>query len=90
VELLKQTRQFRQIGKPDWEIENILNKSLDDTWNAEHPGANPDAGNRPPRITVDIIRSYLQRTDAEAAQQGQADLSAKMHMGENIPLDAAK
>jgi len=80
-ELLDQTRQFRAIGKSDWEIEVILNKSLDDKWNADHPdgrqftdGVTP----RPPRITVDIIRNYLQRTDADAANKsGGAEMSQK-------------
>jgi hypothetical protein len=69
VELLEQAKTFRQIGKSDWEIEVMLNKSLDDKWNSiDHTGKN-DAESRPPRITVDTIRNYLQRRDAADASK---------------------
>jgi len=78
VELLDQVRQFRQIGKSDWEIEVILNKSLDDNWNAKKESGTVDAGSKPPRITVDNISNYLKRTDAaEANKSGGAEMSQK-------------
>jgi hypothetical protein len=65
-EWLEQAKTFRALGKSDWEIEVMLNKSMDEKWAAEHKAA--DEG-KPPRITVDIIRSYLQRqADDEAAK----------------------
>jgi len=86
AELLQQARTFRQIGKSDWEIEVMLNKSLDDKWAAEHQGGTADAGNRPPRITVDIIRNYLQRSDAvDAGKAGGAEASKKA-LAEGSPL----
>jgi len=78
VELLDQARTFRQIGKSDWEIEVMLNKSLDDKWNADHKEASDESGAKPPRITVDIIRNYLQRGDfQEANKAGGEQLSKK-------------
>jgi hypothetical protein len=78
VELLEQAKTFRQIGKSDWEIEVMLNKSLDDKVAAEQKGATNEGANRPPRITVDIIRNYLQRRDAvDASKSGGADAAKK-------------
>jgi hypothetical protein len=82
LDLLAQARTFRQIGKSDWEIEVMLNKSLDDKWDAEHPDqqnkAATDQASRPPRITVDIIRNYLQRQDVLTAKgDAQAEASKK-------------
>jgi len=69
VELLEQARTFRQIGKSDWEIEVMLNKSLDDKWSAANSDAKAqsDDASRPPRITVDIIRNYLQQKESKEA-----------------------
>merc|ERR1712087_608372 len=67
AELLEQARTFRSIGKSDWEIEVMLNKSLDDKWNDKKPA---EQANRPPRITVDTIRNFLQRKDAVDASKG--------------------
>jgi hypothetical protein len=75
AEFLEQAKTFRGIGKSDWEIEVILNKSMFDKWEKEHPTA--DQASKPPRITVDIIRNFLQRRDfaetheAEKASQSQ-------------------
>lgn len=71
AELLEQARTFRGIGKSDWEIEVILNKSLDDKWAAEHKDHEISA-TKPPRITVDIIRNYLQRRDFAEANKASA------------------
>jgi len=85
VELLKQTRQFRQIGKSDWEVEELLNKSLDDKYDKrvkEHDPKDAVTMSRPPKITVDTIRSYLQRTDAQdAANTANAESQAKAGAG---------
>lgn len=78
AELLEQARTFRQIGKSDWEIEVMLNKSLDDTWaNAHKEPGTQDIGSKPPRITVDIIRNFLQRVDTLAASQSGGAASSK-------------
>jgi hypothetical protein len=67
VELLEQARTFRQIGKSDWEIEVMLNKSLDDKWSGADAKTQNDEASRPPRITVDIIRTYLQQKESKEA-----------------------
>ena len=62
-ELLDQGKTLRQSGKSDWEIEMILNKLLDEKWQSRQEAAQGglDENMKPPRITVDEVRSYLQR-----------------------------
>jgi len=59
---LDQAKLLRASGKSDWEIETVLNKLLDDKWD-EYKAQNniEDDSGKWPRITVDIIRAYLQR-----------------------------
>jgi len=64
-DLLGQTMGLRQLGKSDWEIEAMLNKLLDDRWAQQHSSESPEAGSPPPRITVDIIRTYMMQRDAK-------------------------
>jgi len=62
-ELLGQAKGLRTMGKSDFEIEAILQKSLDDDWKAEsdETGTTTEqiARTKPPKITVDIVRNYL-------------------------------
>merc|ERR1719265_600311 len=65
-EVLQQAKSLRVMGKSDFEIEAMLQKSLDDEWNARDDHHAPEgtatekvAQTRPPKINVDIIRNYL-------------------------------
>lgn len=70
AEVLEQAKTLRTLGKSDWEIEVMLNKELDTKWEMrKKEGRDLDEGSRPPRITVDIIRTYLQRHDAVDASK---------------------
>jgi len=62
-EVLQQARGLRNMGKSDFDIEAMLQKTLDDEWNAEHPSTASTVDQmrqtKPPKITVEIIRNYL-------------------------------
>jgi len=75
---LDQAKTLRASGKSDWEIETVLNKLLDDKWQEykENNGIEKNT-DKWPRITVDMIRAYLQRQqeqDAKAAESRGAAL----------------
>mmetsp|Transcript_270 Transcript_270/g.857 ORF Transcript_270/g.857 Transcript_270/m.857 type:complete len:437 (+) Transcript_270:2-1312(+) len=77
---LEQAKMLRASGKSDWEIETVLNKLLDDKWEEykENHGIEKNT-DKWPRITVDMIRAYLQRQqeqDAKAAEGRAAALYA--------------
>jgi hypothetical protein len=69
VEFLEQAKTYRQIGKSDWEIEVILNKSLTDKYGSPPENKEMQPPKRIPNITADIIRNYLQRSDAANASK---------------------
>mmetsp|Transcript_13606 Transcript_13606/g.43014 ORF Transcript_13606/g.43014 Transcript_13606/m.43014 type:complete len:789 (+) Transcript_13606:465-2831(+) len=78
---LDQAKMLRASGKSDWEIETVLNKLLDDKWEEykENNGIEKNT-DKWPRITVDMIRAYLQRQqeqDAKAAESRSAALYAQ-------------
>jgi len=78
-EFLEQAKTLRTMGKSDWEIEAMLNKSLQERQAKESKDGSV-SGDRPPPppITVDVIRSYMQHRDAdEAAKKHSADASQK-------------
>mmetsp|Transcript_116837 Transcript_116837/g.324816 ORF Transcript_116837/g.324816 Transcript_116837/m.324816 type:complete len:413 (+) Transcript_116837:3-1241(+) len=67
-DLLEQATMLRASGKSDWEIEAVLNKLLSDKFE-EQRRADPMI-RQPAAITVDEVRTYLQRKavrDAEKA-----------------------
>jgi len=70
-ELLEQASTLRSSGKSDWEIEALLKKLLDDRWEQDKQEKALDESQRPPPISVDIIRTYLQRKDAQATNTTQ-------------------
>jgi len=68
MEVLKQAKSLRQLGKSDYEIEAMLNKILDEQ---NKPGTGVDkekmASTKPPRITVDIIKKYMAHSENAVA-----------------------
>ncbi|CAE7447438.1 unnamed protein product [Symbiodinium natans] len=68
--VLKQARRLRSSGKSDWEIEAYLNKLLEKQWEEREAQRNreenPEAEPKPPRLTIDQIRAYLQREEGQA------------------------
>jgi hypothetical protein len=69
-ELLEQAKLLRATGKSDWEIEVVLNKLLDDKYaEKERLDGNKIEESAKVRITVDIIRSYLQRQEEEKGKE---------------------
>jgi len=60
-EVLPEATNLRRMGFSDWEIEAHLNKDLDEVW--EKKKGTGAGGAKPPKITVDIIRAYMQRVD---------------------------
>jgi len=79
---LEQAKMLRASGKSDWEIETVLNKLLDDKWE-DHKEQNGIEKNTDkwPRITVDIIRAYLQRQQEEDAKQVESRVAALYAQG---------
>jgi len=76
--ILDQAKTLRTLGKTDWEIEATLNASLKDSWNAKKQTAGEKSKiDRPPRITVDIIRTYLYRAETLEAQTNAAAAGLK-------------
>merc|ERR1719317_452186 len=69
-DLLAQAKMLRSSGKSDWDIEAILNKLLTDRWEEKKRSA-PALAERPPPppITVDVIRLYLQRKEAQEVEK---------------------
>eukprot|EP00928_Gymnodinium_smaydae_P067959 TRINITY_DN5099_c0_g1_i1.p1 TRINITY_DN5099_c0_g1~~TRINITY_DN5099_c0_g1_i1.p1 ORF type:complete len:3333 (+),score=742.01 TRINITY_DN5099_c0_g1_i1:194-10192(+) len=70
VELLEQARMLRKAGKSDFDIELLLKRPLEEAWEAAQE-ASYAAGERveiprPPNLTVDVIRAYLQRNELDA------------------------
>jgi len=64
-EFLDQAPMLRMAGKSDWDIETVLNKLLTDKYEEDKK---QDAGlRRPAPITVDEIRTFLQRKEAKDA-----------------------
>jgi len=61
LELLKQARNLRMMGKSEYEIEAMLNKMLEDQINQKTVDKDKakTSASKPPRITVAIIRQYL-------------------------------
>jgi len=75
-DLLAQAKMLRSSGKSDWDIEAILNKLLTDRW--EEKKRNGTAAERPPPppITVDVIRLYLQRKEAQEVEKADKHTNA--------------
>eukprot|EP00441_Pelagodinium_beii_P032443 CAMPEP_0197641952 /NCGR_PEP_ID=MMETSP1338-20131121/15748_1 /TAXON_ID=43686 ORGANISM="Pelagodinium beii, Strain RCC1491" /NCGR_SAMPLE_ID=MMETSP1338 /ASSEMBLY_ACC=CAM_ASM_000754 /LENGTH=3533 /DNA_ID=CAMNT_0043215005 /DNA_START=82 /DNA_END=10683 /DNA_ORIENTATION=- len=66
--VLKQAKSMRASGKSDWEIEVQLNKLMFAKWEADNLTKDiKDA--KPPPITVDQIRGYLQELDDKASDK---------------------
>jgi hypothetical protein len=82
-ELLHQAKILRSSGKSDWEIENVLNKLLEDKWHEmqSKPETKKDESAKPPRITVDIIRAYLQRKEEQDAKVADGKATAATARG---------
>lgn len=67
--ILPQAKLLRSSGKSDWEIETYLNKILERQW--DEAVANNDIKDgevKPPRITIDQIRAFLQRAENQAGK----------------------
>jgi hypothetical protein len=82
VELLEQASILRQSGKGDFEISTRLQQLLEDKWNAEQDGRGAPAGGgddveaqKPPNISPDIVRHYL-NAQAEKSQKAAKDSGA--------------
>jgi len=60
MEVLKQARGLRQIGKSDYDIEIMLNKILEEQ-NKAGAGTSKESMSttKPPRITVEIVKKYM-------------------------------
>jgi len=66
-EVLKQAKLLRSSGKSDWEIEAYMNKVLEKQWEEALANNDIEAGEqKPPRLTIDQIRAYLQRIEGQA------------------------
>jgi len=68
LEVLKQAKRLRSSGKSDWEIEAYLNKLLEkqlEEREAQRP-REEKSEEKPPRLTIDLIRAYLQREEGKA------------------------
>jgi len=67
-EILGQAKLLRMSGKSDWEIEANLNKVMDAKWEEMKKNNEvQDTSQKPPRITVDQIRLFVQRQDEKNA-----------------------
>lgn len=71
-DVLLQARSLRQSGKSDWEIENILQKLLDEQVAKEKEKPEWSESKMPPKITVDIIQQYLRQEDEKLAAKASA------------------
>jgi len=79
---LEQAQMLRASGKSDWEIETVLNKLLDDKWEEHKSQAQvQDDSQKWPRITVDIIRGYLQRQQELHAKATEKQVAAQYAKG---------
>ncbi|CAE7468186.1 unnamed protein product [Symbiodinium pilosum] len=71
LEVLKQARRLRASGKSDWEIEAYLNKLLEKQWEEREEQrrreeSSMEAEPKPPKLTIDQIRAYMQREEGQA------------------------
>jgi hypothetical protein len=74
LEVLQMATTLRQMGKNDWEIEADLNKQLTAKWTAKKKAeGGKESGDKPPKVTVDIIQTYVKR-QILIAQQHHAEL----------------
>lgn len=68
AEVLPQAKMLRGTGKSDFEIEAMLNKILEDDYAAGDSNLEASEkvlATKPPRITVDIIRNYLEQNEKQ-------------------------
>jgi len=83
-EVLDQAKTLRSMGRSDWEIESQLNKQMTEKWLSDTKKATKEEKrDKPPPITVDIIRTYISRQDilaqrAIAAPEGNDPSKAAM------------
>ncbi|CAJ1444994.1 unnamed protein product [Effrenium voratum] len=67
--ILPQAKLLRSSGKSDWEIEAYLNKILERQWDEAVANSETKADEtKPPRITIDQIRGYLQRNETQGGK----------------------
>jgi len=64
-EFLEQATILRSSGKSDFEVAQTLGKLLDDKFAKDKSGVETE---RPPPITVDVVKAYIQRNEMEAAK----------------------
>jgi len=78
LEFLEQAKTFRSMGKSDWDIEAQLNKQMNEKWmHSKKSSKQGESAPKPPKITVDIIRTYITRQDTLAQQKDSAEAEGK-------------
>jgi len=76
-EVLDQAKALRSLGRSDWDIEAELNKQLTQRWKDRAQAKKEGSQRKPPKITVDIIRTFISRQDQLAKRQDDEEEDAK-------------